>query len=223
VFFGTQKTDSTVKVNNLSTNPTSNLEFDYTSKSLEESTKKYIQVEQKKEKSLFDGIKDNSINLKDIQGNSNNFNNKFNNSSTLDKFNFAGFQESTTYTNSNKSNNLNLNLESNLNYNKNDLKYSFQNVDLSNKPKDLNILDSLLNDLPNSNNNTGNSTNAGNKHITNSTTAMNGLADDYYNLDFLKNNKPNNPVKKEEKNDPFMNLLNNNAGIGYDFKNFLNK
>jgi hypothetical protein len=230
------------------------LEFDYISKSLEESSKKTSSIkplDTKKEKTIFDGIKDNqaptqenknlsnsnvfsnfsikSDNKRDNynntntntntypQTNSNNYNNNF------DKFDFNSLTNSNTNYEPFKSSNTNA---AQYNFNQLDAQKSFPNIDFSktsNKPKDLNILDSLLSDLP-----SNNKVNSGNLDFGQKSSASQNINpgfnlnsnqnDDYYSLDFLKSNNKNNQKQAANNlynpsnqnnfvNDPFFDLL----------------
>lgn len=178
-------------------------DFDFINKSLEESTKKI--TETKKEKSIFDGIKDpnNTQNTNSfIKVTDTKKDNK------LDRFNFDSIS-SNSNNSSIKTNNINFNLNSiqQNTFNFNEPQKSFPNIDFSkttSNKKDMNMLDSLLNDLPNSQNNfdfaPNNFKNTQNFNLG----VKSDPKEDFYNLDFLKNEKTNT---KNTGVDPFMNLL----------------
>jgi hypothetical protein len=260
-------------MSNLNSNPATNkasssMDFDYINKSLEDSSKKTSInkntpiTQQIKEKTIFDGIKDNTKiaennNLNNFNSMSNtpsmgfNLNNlkstdNKNSGSTLDKFNFGNISD----TNTPQTSSMNIKKPDQM---KNQMpNIDFSNMSNKNNPKDLNILDSLLTDLPSGSGNTNgiggynmgvnqginqgmnsmNLNNNANSKINNwdygynnnsnqgmNMNNMNNLnnlntntqtnSQDYYNLDFLKNNKqPNQGIN-----------TNYNMGIGNPMNN----
>ncbi len=225
-------TDKHEEINSNNKIRQSNIDIDYINKSLEDSNKKNFNVNNIKEKTIFDGIKNNNMINPNIQKDKNYFNSKGN---VLDNFNFEGFSSTTANTTNNNP----------MQLKKNSPRNSIQDFDFNlttkNAKKDMNVLDSLLTDLP-SNNNLNNAnnwdmnfnysnniqSNFSNNSIkknsfgnintnnfgnidTNINPMMSNLNNqqnnDFYNLDFLKNNsKPN-------QND---NNVNSNYNFSFD-------
>lgn len=204
-----QNPNNPISVTTQSTNNTG-MDFDYINKSLETSTKKTnnntassfsigMKLENKKDKTIFDGIKDNTTGASNstnmFQFNSPSGPSGTNKNKTQgDSLNFdLTFNKSGNPTPSTSSNNVRNNFpSSNSGFNNNtnmNMNFDFSKNNPSKNNQNANILDSLLNDLPNGTGSSNN--NVGGMNTINTMNTMNNnfnLNDDY-NLDFLKNNK----------------------------------
>jgi len=215
-FFGGQQSSSSQSiVSSLNLNSFNNSnkgsDMDYITKSLEEANKK----SNDKPKSIFDGIEDKNK----IQSSNNLFTSSQDNKFKLNK----------TSNNQQKTSDL---AGFNFDFNNSSNKGSGSNIDSfnfntgANKSANNNIIDSLLNDLPQVNNNNiypqsnnnlfnafGNSTSSQKKNID---------LNDEYDLDFLK---PSNSKNKSSSNYNFPNMgknEQNSNGNNFDFGSFSN-
>ena len=224
-------TNTTINNKTLTSNKTQSLDFDYINKSIEDSTKKTLQIGKPTNgttKTIFDGIKDNNSTTSNInQFNSSGINNKSNINFTT---NNSGGSSSTTHS-TNNLNKFNFGDGGTTTPNKISTKKStgldvFNNLDFgskggldfnnTNNKKDLNVLDSLLNDLPSMNKpSTTWDVNFSDKNggTSNITTPNNyGLNED--NLDFLKptTNIPVGNINPQNTN----NNKTNNYNFNFD-------